>query len=200
MNATIELVKQLRAETGAGIMECHKALEGSPDYENALAYLREKAEMKASKQADREALEGKIELYSHNNGRIGVMVEINSETEFSSRSEIFGKFAHEVALHITAAAPRYVRDEDIPPAVLAELAQETRQKALAAGKPDGVIEKIVNGVLEKAKNQQVLLRQLYIRDETLTIAQLLSQVIGQIGENIVIRRFVRWEIRPEAEL
>lgn len=199
MNTTIELVKQLRSETGAGIMECHKALESSQDYETALTYLREKAEMAAGKKSDREALEGKIELYSHNNGRIGVMVEINSETEFASRSDVFRKFAHEVALQITAAAPVYVRDEEIPPDVLAGLAQETRQKALAAGKPENVIEKIVAGVIEKNKNQQVLLRQLYIRDETRTVAQLLNQAIGQIGENIVIRRFVRWEICPEAE-
>jgi elongation factor Ts len=199
MNPTIEMVKQLRGETGAGVMECHKALVGSQDYEEALTYLREKAIMKAKKQADREAYEGKIELYSHNNGRIGVMVEINTETEFASRSDIFRKFSHDIALQITAASPLFVHDEDIPQQVLDEQAREISEKARGLGKPERIIEKIVDGVLEKYKNENVLLRQVYVRDENITIAQLLNQAIGQLGENIVIRRFIRWEICPETD-
>jgi elongation factor Ts len=194
------VIKQLRGETGAGVMECHKAFElGEQNYEKALVYLRETAAIKAKGQADREALEGKIELYSHNNGRIGVMVEINTETEFASRSEVFRNFAHEIALQITSAAPLYVRDEDIPQQVLVEQARAASEKAREAGKPERIVEKIVDGVLEKYKNKYILMRQVYIRDESLTIAQLLTQAIGAIGENIVIRRFVRWEICPDGE-
>ena len=200
MNPTVEMIIQLRSETGTGIMECRKALEqGNQNYEKALAYLREKAELKAKKQADREALEGKIELYSHNNGRIGVMVEINTETEFASRSEVFRNFTHEIALQITSASPLYVRDEDIPQQVLDEQARAASEKARCAGKPERIIEQIVDGVLEKYKNKHVLLRQVYIRDENITVAELLSQAISHIGENIVIRRFIRWEICPDSE-
>ena len=200
MNTTVEVIKQLRAETGAGVMECRKALEqGSMDYAKALSLLREAAAIKAKKQSDRQALEGRIELYSHANGRIGVMVEVNTETEFASRSEAFRKFAREVALQITSAAPLYVRDEDIPAAVLDELTGQAAEKARLAGKPEAVIAQITSGALEKYKNRHVLLRQPYIRDETLNVAQLVSQVSGTIGENVVIRRFVRWEIHPDGE-
>jgi elongation factor Ts len=200
MNATIEVIKRLRGATGAGVMECRKALEqSSQDFTKALDYLRETAAIKALKQTGREAREGKIELYSHGNGRIGVMVEINIETEFASRSQAFRHLAHEIALQITSTAPLYVRDEDIPPQILDEQAQAAAEKARIAGKPEKVIEQIVAGFLEKYKNKHVLLRQAYIRDEAITVAQLLSQAISQIGENIVIRRFVRWEICPDAE-
>ena len=200
MNTTIEVIKQLRGETGAGVMECRKALEqGEQNYEKALTYLRETAAIKAKGQADREALEGKIELYSHNNGRIGVMVEINTETEFASRSEVFRNFAHEIALQITSATPLYVRDEDIHQQILDEQARMASEMAREAGKTERIVEKIVDGVLVKYKNKHVLLRQVYIRDESLTTAQLLTQAISSIGENIVIRRFVRWEICPDGE-
>ena len=201
MNTTVEIIKQLRSETGAGIMECRNALERSGlQYEDALAYLRETAKVNAQKQANREARQGRVELYSHGDGRIGVMVEINTETEFASRSEAFRNFAHEIALHIAAAAPLYVRDEDIPREVLDEQALEASEKARRAGKPERIIERIVEGVLEKYRNRYVLLRQPYIRDETLNIAQMLNQVINQVGENIVIRRFQRWEIAPDSEM
>jgi elongation factor Ts len=197
---TIEAIKLLRNQTGAGVMECRKALEqGEQDFNKALAFLQELAAIKAKKQTNREALDGKIELYSHNDGRIGVMVEINTETEFASRSQAFGDFVHEVALQITATSPLYVRDEDIPQSTLNQLAQDATEKARRAGKPEKLIEKIVEGIVEKYKNEQVLLRQPYIRDENITIAQLLGQAISQIGENIVIRRFIRWEINPDAE-
>ncbi len=201
MNATVEMIKQLRGETGAGIMECHKALEqGNQNFEKALAYLQATAAIKARKKADHEAREGKIELYSHNNGRIAVMVEINTETEFASRSEVFRNFAHEIALQITSATPLYVRDEDIPAQVLDEQALAASEKARDAGKSEKIIEQIVNGVLEKYRNRVVLLRQVYIRDETITVAQLVDQAISHLGENIIIRRFIRWEICPDAEI
>jgi elongation factor Ts len=200
MNIQLEAIKKLRDETGAGIMECRKALEqGNHNFENALAYLREKAAMQAKAQAQREAHEGIIELYSHGSGRIGVMVEINTESEFASRSEVFRHFAREIALQITSAAPLYVRDEDIPPHALDELKQAAVEKAKSAGKPAKIVAQIVDGVLEKYKNRHVLLRQAYIRDDAVTIAQLLNQAISHIGENIIIRRFVRWEICPDGE-
>ncbi len=200
MNTIVEMVKQLRSETGAGVAECRRALEQENlNFETALVQLRDKMTRQAEKNSDRAASEGKIELYSHNNGRVGVMVEINAETEFVSRSEVFRQFGREVALQITAAAPLYVRDEDIPPAELDEQAQTAAEKARLAGKPEQIVAKIVAGVLEKYKTQAVLLRQPYIRDESLTVAQLLSRVRAQTGENIVIRRFMRWEIRPDSE-
>lgn len=200
MNTTIELIKQLRSETGAGAMACHKALEQSEqNYEKARAYLHEQAALAAEKRANREALQGRIELYSHNHGRIGVMVEINTESEFASRSEALRDFAHEIALQIAAAAPLYVRDEDIPPQALDQQALEAAERARQAGKSEKVIEKIVEGVLNKYRDQHVLMRQAYIRDEAITVAQLVHQAIGQIGENIVVRRFVRWELCPEGE-
>ncbi len=200
MNANLEMIVQLRNETGAGVMECRKALEQSnQNFGNALDYLREKTALKAETQADREALEGRIEVYAHNNGRIGVMLEINTETDFAGRSEVLRHFAHEIALQIAGESPLYVRDEDIPPEVLEEQMRAATEKARSAGKPERIIEKIVAGALEKYKNKHILLRQVYIRDENLTIAQLLSQAINQVGENIVIRRFIRWEIYPQAE-
>lgn len=201
MNTTVEMIKQLRSETGAGVLECRQALEqGDHDLENALAYLRQKIVTKVEKQANRESLQGKLELYSHGDGRIGVMVEINTETEFASRSEVFRRFAREIALQIAAAAPLYVSDEDIPLHVLDEQAQEAAEKARLAGKPERIIERIVQGTLEKYKTKNVLLRQAYIRDESVTIAQLLSQTINHVGENILIRRFVRWEVCPDLQV
>lgn len=200
MNTQVELIIQLRRETGAGIMECRKALEqNDQNYTQALAALHQQAEMKAQKKLDRAALQGIIEVYTHNNGRIGVMVEINTETEFASRSPVFRHFAHEIVLQITSDSPLYVRDEDIPAGILDELVQDAVEKAHQNSKPQIIIGQIVDGVVEKYKKQHVLLRQAYIRDENITVDQLLSQAIGQVGENIVIRCFVRWEICPDGE-
>ena len=195
MAITTDQIKQLREATGVGILDCRKALEhAGGDYEKAVDFLREKGLATAAKRADREASEGMLELYSHGNGRVGVMVEINSETDFVSRSESFRQFAHEVALHIAAAAPRYIRVEDIPADVLERESQVARARALEEGKPEAMLDRIVSGRLEKFKDEAVLLRQSYIRDESITIEQLLAQHVGSIGENIVIRRFVRWEV------
>ncbi len=195
-----ETILQLRQETGVGVMQCSQILEQSgQNFEQALSMLREIAAAKAIKQNGREAQEGKIELYAHNNGRIGVMVEINTETEFASRSTVFLDFAHEIALQIAASTPLYVSEADIPAQVLDELVSETTTKARLAGKPQPVIDKIVSGVVEKYKKEKVLLDQSFIRDETLNIEQLLKQKIGQIGENIIIRRFERWEIIPDSD-
>jgi len=196
----IEQIKQLREETGAGVLDCRKALETyNGDFEKAIEYLREKGLAKAAKRADREVLEGMVELYSHGNGRVGVMVEVNCETDFVARSESFRKFAHEVALQVAAGAPKYVRVEDIPTEVLEQEREKARSLALAEGKPENVVERIVDGKLEKYYNENCLLRQTYVRDENMTLEDLRSQHIAAIGENIVVRRFARWEVGEEAQ-
>jgi elongation factor Ts len=201
MTISIELIKQLREETGAGVLDCRKALETyNGDFDKALEYLREKGLAKAAKRADREVLEGMLELYSHGNGRVGVMVEVNCETDFVARSERFRKFTHEVALQIAAGAPKWIRVEDIPAAVLDEEKTKARNLALAEGKPENVIVRIIDGKLEKFYNDNCLLRQTYVRDEEITLDDLRSQNIAAIGENIVIRRFARWEVGEDAQL
>src|SRR4030042_7278 len=200
MAISIELIKQLREETGAGVLDCRKALETyNGDFAKAIEYLREKGLAKAAKRADREVLEGMLELYSHGNGRVGVMVEVNCETDFVARSESFRKFAHEVALQIAAGAPKYVRVEDIPAEVLNQEREKARNLPLAEGKPEKVIDRIVDGKLEKFYNDNCLLRQTYVRDEDITLEDLRNQHIAAIGENIVIRRFARWEVGEDTQ-
>jgi elongation factor Ts len=200
MVISIELIKQLREETGAGVLDCRKALETyNGDFDKALEYLREKGLAKAAKRADREVLEGMLELYSHGNGRVGVMVEVNCETDFVARSERFRKFAHEVALQIAAGDPKWVRVEDIPAAVVDEEKTKARNLALTEGKPENVIKRIIDGKLEKFYNDNCLLRQTYVRDEEITLEDLRNQNIVAVGENIVIRRFARWEVGEDAQ-
>ncbi len=195
MEITTEMIKELRAATGAGVLDCRKALtEANGDFQKAVEYLREKGLATAAKRADRKASEGVIELYSHGGGRVGVMVEVNCETDFVARSEAFRNLAHEIALQIAAASPRYIREEDIPTEVLEQELEIARKRALDEGKPAEIAERIARGRLEKFKDEVVLLRQPYIRDENLTVQQLLLQNIAAIGENIVIRRFQRWEL------
>ncbi len=195
MEITTEMIKELRSATGAGVLDCRKALtEANGDYNKAVDYLREKGIATAAKRADREASQGVVELYSHGNGRVGVMVEVNCETDFVARSENFRNLAHEIALQIAAAAPRYIKEDQIPADVLEHEAEIARARAKEEGKPDNVSEKIVAGRLEKFKDEVVLLRQAYIRDEDLNIEKLVLQTIASTGENIVIRRFERWEL------
>lgn len=198
MTTTIEMIKQLREETGAGVLDCRMALEeANANFRIALENLREKAAAQAAKRADRPASQGMIELYSHGGGRIGVMVEINTETDFAARSQAVRGFAHELALHIAAAAPLYVRDEDIPAEVLEHEAQKAAARAREEARPETLIPRIVEGYLKKYRDRHVLLRQPWIRDEEINIAVLLHQKTGSVGENIVIRRFTRWEVGEE---
>lgn len=200
MAVTTEQIKSLRELTGAGIMDCRKALEqANGDVDKAVEFLREKGMATAAKRADRSASEGMLELYSHGNGRVGVMVEVNCETDFVARSAAFRTFAHEVALQIAAGAPRFIREEDIPAEELEQERQKARRLALDEGKPENIVERIVEGQLEKFKDETVLLRQPYIRDEDLTINKLLLQNIASIGESVIIRRFTRWELGKSAE-
>jgi len=195
MEITTEMIKELRNATGAGILDCRKALTGAGgDYQKAVDYLREKGMATAAKRADRDASQGVVELYSHGNGRVGVMVEVNCETDFVGRSEGFRQFAHEIALQIAASAPQYISESEIPASVLEHEMEISIARAREEGKPENMLEKISAGRLEKFKDEVCLLRQSYIRDESLTIEKMLHQNIGSLGENIVIRRFQRWEL------
>ena len=201
MAITTEQIKKLRAETGAGILDCRKALEQSGgDFNTALEFLREKGLATAARRSDRETLEGTVELYSHGSGRVGVMVEVNCETDFVSRSQAFRTFAHEVALQIAASSPHYMKADEIPAQVLEEQRSLELARARADGKSGDEAEKFVEGRLEKYLEEVVLLRQPYIRDETITVEKLLMQNIAAIGENIVIRRFARWELGENTAL
>ena len=199
MAITTEQIKELRKATGAGILDCRKALEqANGDVKGAMDFLREKGLAKAAKRATRTASEGKVELYSHGGGRVGVMVEVNCETDFVARSEAFQKFAHEVALQIAAAAPLYVKEEDIPQEELDHEAEIATAKAREDGKPDKIIPRIVEGTLKKYKDEVVLLRQSYIRDDSINMQDLLNEIVVSSGENIIIRRFVRYELGEKA--
>ena len=195
MEITTAMIKELRAATNAGILDCRKALtEADGDFKKAVDWLREKGMSSAAKRSDRDASQGVVELYSHGSGRVGVMVEVNCETDFVARSDAFRAFAHEVALQIAASAPKYISEKDIPEGVLAHEAEIAKARVLEEGKPEAVAAKIVEGRVKKFKEEVSLLSQAYIRDESATIEQLLHQNVASIGENIVIRRFQRWEL------
>lgn len=195
MEVTTQMIKELRAATNAPMLDCRKALqEADGNFEKAVDWLREKGMATAAKRADRDASNGVVELYSHGGGRVGVMLELNCETDFVARSEQFRKLAHELALQIAASAPKYVVAETIPAEELEHEAGIARARAIEEGKPEKMLDKIVEGRLEKYKDEVCLMRQAYIRDETMTIEKLVLQNIAAIGENVIIRRFQRWEL------
>jgi elongation factor Ts len=195
MDISAAQIKRLRDATGAGILDCRSALQACQgDFEKAVAFLREKGLGVAAKRAGRQTSNGVLDLYSHGEGRVGVMVEVNCETDFVARTDGFRTFAHEIALQIAAASPRWVVVEDVPAEVLGKERQEARQRALDEGKPENVIERIVEGRLEKFFDENCLLRQTYIRDETKLVRELLQEIIAATGENISIRRFERWTV------
>lgn len=195
MAITTEMIKQLREATSAGILDCRKALESADgDFNKAVDFLREKGLATAAKRASRKASEGVVELYSHGGGRVGVMVEVNCETDFVGRSPDFRALAHELALQIAAASPLYILESDIPQDVLDHEAQVAAAKAREEGKPEAVLPRIVEGYMTKFKNEVVLVRQAYIRDDSLTVQDFINQTVVKCGENIVIRRFARWAL------
>ena len=195
MEITTAMIKELRAATNAGVSDCKEALiKADGDFKKAVDFLREQGVATAAKRADRQASNGVVELYAHGAGRVGVMIEVNCETDFVARSESFRQFAHELALQIAAAAPKYISDKDIPESELLHEAEIAKRRAIEEGKPEAVAGKIVEGRLNKYKDEVCLLRQAYIRDETLIIEKLLNQTIASTGENVVIRRFQRWEL------
>ncbi len=196
---TADMIKALRAETNAGVLDCRKALqESNGDFQKAVEWLREKGMATAANRADRVASNGVIEMYSHGGGRVGVMVEVNCETDFVARSEQFRTLAHEIALQIAANAPKYVSPADIPADEIERETQKARARGKEEGKPDAVIDKIVEGYLDKYKDEVCLLRQPYIRDDSTTVEKLIMQNVAAIGENVVVRRFKRWELGASA--
>jgi elongation factor Ts len=195
MEITTQMIKELRAATSAPMLDCRKALqEANGDYHKAVDWLREKGMATAAKRSDRQASNGVVEMYSHGGGRVGVMVEVNCETDFVARAEQFRNLAHEIALQIAASSPKYVKEDEIPAAELEHEAGIARARAVEEGKPENVMAKIVDGRIEKYKDEVCLMRQAYIRDDSLTIEKLILQNIAAIGESVIVRRFQRWEL------
>lgn len=199
MSVTAEMVKKLRQQTGAGMMDCKKALtETGGDFEKAVDFLRKKGLAAAEKRAGREASEGVIGSYIHMD-KIGVMVEVNCETDFVARTDEFKQFAKDVAMHIAAANPRFLSRETVPEEVIAR--EKEIYKDQVKGKPENVIDKIVEGKMEKFFSENCLLEQIFVKDpdQKKTIKDILTEMIGKIGENIVIRRFVRFQLGETTE-
>ena len=191
---TAELVKQLRERTGAGMMDCKKALtKADGDIEKAIEFLRESGLAAAAKKAGRIAAEGIVDAYIHGNGRIGVLVEVNVETDFAAANQEFKQLVKDVAMQIAAAKPEYVRKEDVPADVLEKEMNILRVQARNEGKPEKIIEKMVEGRIEKFYKEVCLLEQPWIKDPDKTIKQLITEKIATIGENINVRRFARFE-------
>jgi len=189
------MIKDLREATAAGVLDCRKALEASGgDLEKAKVYLREKGLAAAAKKADRAAGEGLIEAYIHTGGRVGALIELNCETDFVARTEAFEELAHDLALQVVAARPLYLAPEDIPPDVLEEEKNVYRAQAREMGKPERIIERIVEGKLQKYYQEVCLMKQPFIKDDDLTVQDVLTEIIAKLGENIVVRRFVRFEL------
>jgi len=192
------LVKELRDKTGSGIMDCKQALkENAGDIEKALDFLRKKGLATAQKRSGRDAKEGVVQSYIHMGGKIGVMVEVNCETDFVAKNDDFQEFAKNVAMHIAAAAPMGLGPEEIPESVIAREREIYRERAIEQGKPANIIDKIVDGQVEKFYKDSCLLSQPYIKDPKLTISDLLTETIAKIGENIKIRRFARFQLGGE---
>lgn len=188
-------VKVLREKTGAGFMDCKKALsETNGDFEKAAEWLRAKGISKAEKKSDRVAAEGMVTSYIHGAGRIGVLVEINSETDFVARNDQFQAFTKDVAMHIAATAPLCVRPEELDPAAINKEKEILRMKAIEEGKKPEFLEKILDGQIKKWMQDKVLLEQSFVKNPDITIKTHLQNTIATIGENIVIRRFVRFEL------
>ena len=191
---TSELIKQLRERTGAGILDCKKALEANNgDIEKAIEELRKKGLAQVAKKAGRIAAEGIVDSYIHGEGRIGVLVEVNIETDFAAKSEEFRGFVKDIAMQIAASRPEYIDRDDVPAAVLEKEQEIIREQSLKEGKPEKVVEKMMAGRIEKFYKDVCLLEQPWIRDPSISIRQLLNERIAKIGENINIRRFARFE-------
>lgn len=195
MEISAALVKELREKTGAGMMDCKRALtEANGDIERAGELLREKGLASAAKKAGRVASEGVVEAYIHGGGRIGVLVEVNSETDFVAKNQEFRDFVHDVAMHIAAAAPQYVRREDVPADAVEREKEILRQQTLSEGKPANIVDKIVEGRIDKFFKEICLLEQPFVKNPDKTVEELLKEIIAHIGENISIRRFSRYVV------
>lgn len=201
MDITIEMVKKLREVTGAGVLACRQALDANDgDFDKAAIYLREKGLAAADKKSDREASEGIVETYGHPGGRVGVIVEVNCETDFVARTPEYQSFVHDIALHIAAMSPQYVAPEDIPAEELESKKQFYLEQALQEGKPEHIAERIVEGRLKKFYSETCLTEQPFVKDDTVLIKDLVKTQISELKENIVLRRFERFELGQHADL
>ncbi len=195
MAITAKAVKELRERTGAGMMDCKKALqETGGDMDKAIDFLRKKGLADAAKKAGRIATEGLVHAYIHGGGRIGVLVEVNCETDFVARTDKFREFVHNVAMHIAAARPQWLDRESVPPADLEKEKRLLAEQAAESGKPPQVVEKIVKGRLEKFLKENCLLDQPYVKDTDITVGEYVKKMIAELGENIRVRRYVRFEL------
>ena len=192
---TAKMVKELRQETGAGVLDCKEALVTSDgDFEKAAAYLREKGMAAAAKRATREATEGLIGSYVHAGSRVAALVEVNCETDFVANTDQFQELAHDLAMQIVAAKPLYLAPEDVPAEVVEEESAKYRAEMKDSGKPERILDKIVEGMLKKYHEEICLMEQPFIKDTAITVRELVQQHNALLGENIVVRRFVRFEI------
>ncbi len=193
MKITADMVKELRKESGVGMMDCKEALvECKGDFKKAGEYLREKGLLKASKKLTRAAKEGVIDSYIHLGSKIGVLLEINCETDFVAKNEVFKNLAHDISLHIAAAAPIYISKDDVSGEVIEKEKEIYKKQALNEGKPEKIIDKIAEGKLKKYYEENCLLNQLFVKDNNITIEEFVKQNISKIGENIIITRFTRY--------
>lgn len=192
---SMEMIKKVREATGAGILDTKKALEAAGgDYDKAVDVLREKGAARAAKRSDREASEGLIQMYAHPGGRIGVMLELNCETDFVARNETFVQLAHDLSLQIAAMSPTYVTKDDVDTAELNREMDVLRAQAVAEGKPEKIVEKIVEGRLKKYYEEVCLMEQSFVKEEKKKISELITDAISQTGENIIVRRFARYAL------
>ena len=195
MEVSASMVKDLREKTGAGMMDCKKALaESGGNFEKAVDYLRQKGLATAARRAGKVASEGQIGSYVHAGGKIGVMVEVNCETDFVAKTDDFQAFAKDVAMHIAASSPLYVQRENVPPEALEREREIYRAQARESGKPEKIMEKIVEGKLEKYYSEVCLLEQPFVKDPDRTVQDLLNGLIGKLGEKVEIRRFIRYQV------
>ncbi|MBP8251665.1 MAG: translation elongation factor Ts [Herpetosiphon sp.] len=195
MSISMDQVKELRERTGAGILDCKKILtETNGDMDAAIKILREKGLAAAAKKADRDASDGRIDVYIHGGNKVVAMVEVNCETDFVAKTDDFKKLTYDIALHIAAARPLYVKREDVPAEELEREREILRNQNEGSNKPANIIEKIVEGRIEKFYGEVVLLEQEFVKDPSVKIKDLVQQAIAKLGENIVVRRFTRYEI------
>jgi elongation factor Ts len=189
------MIKELRQATGAGVLDCKRALEASDgDFARAADYLREKGIAVAAKRTGRAANDGIIEAYVHHSSRIAAMVELNCETDFVARTEEFQALAHDLAMQVAATEPQYVTRSDVPPEVIEAEKRIYRAQMAGQNKPEQILDRIIEGKLEKFYQDTCILEQPFVKDEDLTIEELIKNAIAKTGENIVLRRFVRYEI------
>ena len=200
VNVTAALVKELRDKTNAPMMDCRNALaESKGDIEAAIVWLRKKGVATAAKKATRTTSEGSVASYIHAGGKIGVLVEVNCESDFVARTDDFKQLVHDVAMHIAATDPRYIRKEDVTPEAFEKEKDIYRAQAAATGKPAPVVEKIVEGKMSKFYEEVCLLEQPFIKDQTVTVHQLIASVVGKLGENISVKRYARFKVGDVGE-